>query len=209
MFDIFKKKKSAGVLPKSEINDLKAYIDAHASEKAKGNGNGHKPEIPISEVINAKPAAKAKKAAVQKPATAPVIEDSPAPENKGAAPVAASKPVETEQEREMRLAHEEEEREQEKRIPGYGVIIGTKKKFLPEATSIDKGQALTIALGFMQEDMLDPDREESLFDLFAERIMRLQKSVDHFSLDQYLLARQQDADKNATAMTKADLIGGR
>ena len=205
------KKKSKGVMDKSELDELKAYIDQHATDKAKGNGNGHKPEIKPDEVLNAKPETKARKAAVQKPATAATVENSPAPEDKVAAPAVTVQtvPIESERERDERIAREEEEREQEKHIPGFGIIVGTKKKFLPEATSIDKGQALTIALGRMQENMLNPDRTESLFDLFAEDIMRLQKSVDHFSLDQYLLARQQDADKNATINTRSDLLGSR
>lgn len=205
------KKKSVGVLPKSEINELKAYIDQHA----KNNGNWHKPEIEIPEVPNAKPPVKARKAPVQKPATAPDIEKAAEVPAKAEAAkpvkpiVAETYPVESNREREEREAREEEERQDEKHIPGFGIIVGTKKKFLPEATNIDKGQALTIALGRMQENMLNPDRTESLFDLFAEDIMRLQKSVDHFSLDQYLLARQQDADKNATINTRTDLLGSR
>ena len=204
MFGI--KKKTPPVMAKNELNELKAYIDSHKSAApSKSNGNGHKPdvEIPAKKVVNAKDTGKQKKkTAIPEPAIASTTED----------PV----PVEDKQgQKKIDLAAEqaimdaEEEKQQEKAIPGFGVLIGTKKKFLPEATIIDKGQALTFALGFMQEDMLNPDRTESLFDLFAHRMMQLQKSVDGKSLDQYILARQQDADKNATMNAKADLFGNR
>ena len=219
MFGIGKdKEKIKKVLAKNELADLKAYLDASSSEKPKSNGNGHKAAAAATiiedtqEVVDAKPAAKAKKAPVSKPATEATAKNSvpyqdiPARTTEDIAAEAAEKKRQVE---EQAAADEEDERERERKIPGYGVIIGTKKKFLPEATNIDKGQALTIALGRMQENMLNPDRVESLFDLFAEDMMRLQKSVDHFSLDQYLMARQQDADKNASIGAKNDLYGTR
>jgi hypothetical protein len=238
MFGIGKnKEKIKKVLAKDELTGLKAYLDSQSSEKPKSNGNGHKDTmlcpgckspvlvtdkncpgcnmqlIPDIKVVNeTKPAAKAKKMPVSQPATEATAKNTAADkafQGRAAEDIAVEAADKKRQLEEQAAADEEDERERERKIPGYGVIIGTKKKFLPEATNIDKGQALTIALGRMQENMLNPDRVESLFDLFAEDMMRLQKSVDHFSLDQYLMARQQDADKNASIGAKNDLYGSR
>lgn len=204
MFGI--KKKTPPVMAKNELNELKAYIDSHKSTvPPKSNGNGHKPaaEIPAKEVVNAKDTGKRKKkTAIPESAITATVENPIPVEDK-------QERKKADLEREQAIMDAEEEKQQEKAISGFGVLIGTKKKFLPEATIIDKGQALTFALGYMQEDMLNPDRTESLFDLFAYRMMQLQKSVDGKNLDQYILARQQDADKNATMNAKADLFGTR
>ena len=94
-------------------------------------------------------------------------------------------------------------------IPGYGYLFGIKKEFLPESTNIDKGQAWTIALGYMGEDMLNPNRTESLFELFAERLMRLQNSVEGKSRTDVLEARRQEAEKAAAGAVREGLAGGR
>jgi hypothetical protein len=78
---------------------------------------------------------------------------------------------------------------------------------LPESTVLDRGEVLSFALGNMQENMLNPNRTESLFALFAKDIMRMNISVKGLAREQALMARQQDADKGATMNTLRDLTG--
>lgn len=110
---------------------------------------------------------------------------------------------------EAELKHQKlmQEIEQEAKIPGNGWLFNIKDKHLPEATVLDRGEVLAFALGFMQENMLNEGRTESLFASFAKDVMRMNVSVKGLSREQGLMARQQDADKNATLNTAKDLMG--
>jgi len=99
------------------------------------------------------------------------------------------------------------QQERDNKIPGYGWLFGIDERFLPESTVLDRGEALSFALGNMQENMLNPNRTESLFALFAKDIMRMNISVKGLAREQALMARQQDADKGATMNTLRDLTG--
>lgn len=99
------------------------------------------------------------------------------------------------------------QQERDNKIPGYGWLFGIEEKFLPESTVLDRGEVLSFALGNMQENMLNPNRTESLFALFAKDIMRMNISVKGLAREQALMARQQDADKGATMNTLRDLTG--
>lgn len=94
-------------------------------------------------------------------------------------------------------------------IPGFGYLFGIKKEFLSESTNIDKGQAWTLAIGYLREDLVNPDRTESLWDLFADRLMRLQNSVEGKSRTDVLEARRQEAEKAAASAVRDGLAGGR
>lgn len=100
-----------------------------------------------------------------------------------------------------------QEIEAEGKIPGNGWLFNIKDKHLPEATVLDRGEVLAFALGNMQENMLDVNRKESLFAMFAKDVMRMNVSVKGLSREQGLMARQQDADKAATLNTAKDLMG--
>jgi hypothetical protein len=97
--------------------------------------------------------------------------------------------------------------ERDNKIPGYGWLFGIQDKFLPESTVLDRGEVLAFALGNMQENMLNPNRTESLFAMFAKDIMRMNVSVKGLARDQAIIVRQQDADKGATMNTLRDLTG--
>lgn len=99
------------------------------------------------------------------------------------------------------------QQERDNKIPGYGWLFGIEEKFLPESTVLDRGEVLSFALGNMQENMLNPNRTESLFALFAKDIMRMNISVKGLAREQALMARQQDADKGATMNNLRDLTG--
>jgi len=99
------------------------------------------------------------------------------------------------------------QQERDNKIPGYGWLFGIDERFLPESTVLDRGEVLSFALGNMQENMLNPNRTESLFALFAKDIMRMNISVKGLAREQALMARQQDADKGATMNTLRDLTG--
>lgn len=107
----------------------------------------------------------------------------------------------------LKEQHRIEELEAEKGIPGYGWLFAIKDKHLKESCIIDRGQQLTLALGFMQENMLNQNRTESLFTLFAKDMMRMSVAVEGKARDQGIMARQQDADKNATLSYGRDLVG--
>jgi len=108
---------------------------------------------------------------------------------------------------ELELEEKRKKSERDDRIPGYGWLFGIDDKFLPESTVLDRGEVLSFALGNMQENMLNPDRTESLFALFAKDVMRMNISVKGLAREQALMARQQDADKGATMNTLRDLTG--
>jgi len=100
-----------------------------------------------------------------------------------------------------------EEKEAERNIPGNGWLFNIKDKNLKESCVLDQGQQLTFALGFMQENMLTQSRTESLFMSFAKDMMRMSVAVKGLARDQGIMARQQDADKNATVNYGRDLVG--
>ena len=108
---------------------------------------------------------------------------------------------------ELEFEKQRNQQERDNKIPGYGWLFGIDERFLPESTVLDRGEVLSFALGNMQENMLNPNRTESLFALFAKDIMRMNISVKGLAREQALMARQQDADKGATMNTLRDLTG--
>lgn len=174
--------------------------DTEAFEKLRQRIEGQanvkvNPDVKPEEVKAEKPKAKAKPVK----AAEPVIE----PEAKEI----MMKPMQDDLDKE--LAHEEKRAamERDNKIPGYGWLFGIQDKFLPESTVLDRGEVLAFALGNMQENMLNPNRKESLFALFAKDIMRMNVSVKGLARDQAIIVRQQDADKGATMSNIRDLTG--
>lgn len=118
-------------------------------------------------------------------------------------------------------AEREEEAREDKRIkqsgiPGYGWMFGIDKEHLPEMSVLHPGQEVIIASGNMQENMLDPKRNFSLWDRWIEDIMRLSISaapsgtipgIGGLGREQAILARQQDADKGATDRFESGMQG--
>lgn len=115
--------------------------------------------------------------------------------------------TETDLEKEMEYQRLQAEIETEAKIPGNGWLFNIKDKHLPESTVLDRGEVLAFALGNMQENMLNPRRKESLFAMFSKDIMRMNISIKGLAREQALMARQQDADKNATMSSVRDLMG--
>ena len=109
--------------------------------------------------------------------------------------------------KELEFEKQRNQQERDNKIPGYGWLFGIEEKFLPESTVLDRGEVLAFALGNMQENMLNSNRTESLFALFAKDIMRMNISVKGLAREQALMARQQDADKGATMNNLRDLTG--
>jgi hypothetical protein len=115
---------------------------------------------------------------------------------------------------------EEEAREdlraKRSQIPGYGWMFGIDKEHLPEMSVLHPGQEVIIASGNMQENMLDPKRDYALWDRWIEDIMRLSISaapsgtipgIGGLGREQAILARQQDADRNATNNFESGMQG--
>ncbi len=114
-------------------------------------------------------------------------------------------------EKELEYQRLQLELQEEAKIPGNGWFLGNiKDKHLPLMTVLaDRGEVITMALGKMQENMLNNKRTESLFEMFIKDIMRLNISVKGRGRDDATIARQQDADRNATLDTARDLTGRR
>ena len=109
--------------------------------------------------------------------------------------------------KELEFEKQRNQQERDNKIPGYGWLFGIEEKFLPESTVLDRGEVWTFALGFMQENMLNTDRKETLFISLAKDIMRMNIAVKGLAREQALMARQQDADKGATMNNLRDLTG--
>jgi len=166
------------------LNKLKEQIRAEKAQQSV-KGNGHKPE---DDIPNEQPANN------ESP-----LNELPLDEKE------AMKSQQDEEDRQRAIEDEIEEKEYERQMPGYGYLTAVKDKHLPQSTVLDKGQVLTFALGYMQEDMLNPERSDSLFVGFAKRIMRMNISVGGLGREQILEARQQDSDKGATLNMQSDL----
>lgn len=117
------------------------------------------------------------------------------------------KKAEIEAQKEIKIAELDQQSKVYEKIPGYGYLFGIKDEFLPESTTLRPDQSWSLALGYMKEDMLNPDRTESLWHLFACRLMRFQNSIEGKSREQVLMARQQEADKSAASMASTTLFG--
>ena len=109
--------------------------------------------------------------------------------------------------KELEFEKVRKQEERDNKIPGYGWLFGIEDKFLPESTILNRGEVLAFALGNMQENMLNQNRTESLFALFAKDIMRMNIAVEGTARKDALMARQQDADKGATMNNLRDLTG--
>lgn len=166
---------------------LKQRIEAQANVKVNPDKVKSEPEPEPKSKVKATKAVKAE----------PVIKEEPV--------VRAS----TQNDLDKELEYEEKRAalERDNKIPGYGWLFGIQDKFLPESTVLDRGEVLAFALGNMQENMLNPNRKESLFALFAKDIMRMNISVKGLARDQAIIVRQQDADKGATMNNIRDLTG--
>ena len=156
------------------------------AEKAKSNGNGKKPKEAVRETAVMSEAEAAK----------PSI------------PMTPKENPQDDLDKELEYQRQQREMEEEAKIPGNGWFLGEiKDKHLPMQTVLDRGEVLTFALGNMQENMLNPDRKDSLFKSFARDIMQMNISIKGLGREQSLMARQQDADKNATTSNIRDLMG--
>jgi hypothetical protein len=154
--------------------------------KAKSNGNGKKPKeaiketVPMSEAEGAKPSI----------------------------PMTANEAAKDDLDKELEYQAKQREMEEEAKIPGNGWFLGEiRDKHLPMQTVLDRGEVLTFALGNMQENMLNAGRTDSLFKSFARDIMQMNISIKGLGREQSLMARQQDADRNATTSNVRDLMG--
>jgi hypothetical protein len=157
-----------------------------ATAKAKGNGNGKKSKEAIKETVIMSEAEGAK----------PSI------------PITPKEGAIDDLEKELEYQSKQRELEEEAKIPGNGWFLGEiRDKHLPMQTVLDRGEVLTFALGNMQENMLNAGRTDSLFKSFARDIMQMNISIKGLGREQSLMARQQDADRNATTSNMRDMMG--
>lgn len=159
---------------------------APAASKAKSNGNGKKPKEAVRETV--------------------VMSETEA--SKPSIPMTPKENPQDDLDKELEYQRQQREMEEEAKIPGNGWFLGEiKDKHLPMQTVLDRGEVLTFALGNMQENMLNAGRTDSLFKSFARDIMQMNISIKGLGREQSLLARQQDADRNATTSNIRDLMG--
>jgi len=142
-----------------------------------------------------------------KPKDKPIKQAKPEPVKASEAPAQPVNKQKDDLGKELEFEKQRNQQERDNKIPGYGWLFGIEEKFLPESTVLDRGEVLAFALGNMQENMLNHNRKESLFALFARDIMRMNISVKGLAREQALMARQQDADKGATMNNLRDLTG--
>jgi len=101
-----------------------------------------------------------------------------------------------EEEAELQRMREEAE---EAKIPGSGYLFNVKKKHLPEATRLNEREIFTFGVGAVQDAVLDLNRKDSVFDIFASHIFRLKISAGGKGREENIAVRQVDAEEKANA----------
>lgn len=101
-----------------------------------------------------------------------------------------------EEEKELERMREEQE---EAKIPGSGYLFNVKKKHLPEATRLNEREIFTFGVGAVQDAVLDLNRKDSVFDIFAANIFRLKISAGGKGREENIAVRQVDAEEKANA----------
>ena len=101
-----------------------------------------------------------------------------------------------EEEKELERMREEAE---EAKIPGSGYLFNVKKKHLPEATRLNEREIFTFGVGAVQDAVLDLNRKDSVFDIFASTIFRLKISAGGKGREENIAVRQVDAEEKANA----------
>jgi hypothetical protein len=104
--------------------------------------------------------------------------------------------VAAEEEKELERMREEAE---EAKIPGSGYLFNVKKKHLPEATRLNEREIFTFGVGAVQDAVLDLNRKDSVFDIFASTIFRLKISAGGKGREENIAVRQVDAEEKANA----------
>ena len=101
-----------------------------------------------------------------------------------------------EEEKELERMREEAE---EAKIPGSGYLFNVKKKHLPEATRLNEREIFTFGVGAVQDAVLDLNRKDSVFDIFASTIFRLKISAGGKGREENIAVRQVDAEEKANS----------
>ncbi len=65
-----------------------------------------------------------------------------------------------------------EEAETDKNIPGKGYLFHVKDKHLPETSRLNLREALSLAISDAQQEAINPDRTQSIFSIFRNRMLR-------------------------------------
>ncbi len=105
-----------------------------------------------------------------------------------------------EEEEELERMREEAENS---KIPGSGYLFNVKKKHLPEATRLNEREIFTFGVGAVQDAVLDLNRKDSVFDIFAANIFRLKISAGGKGREENIAVRQVDAEEKANARNGA------
>jgi len=101
-----------------------------------------------------------------------------------------------EEDKELERMREEAE---EAKIPGSGYLFNVKKKHLPEATRLNEREIFTFGVGAVQDAVLDLNRKDSVFDIFASTIFRLKISAGGKGREENIAVRQVDAEEKANS----------
>jgi hypothetical protein len=131
--------------------------------------------------------------------------DVPKVEGNGHNPDADEQAVADKVEEDKQQAEEEKELErmreeaEEAKIPGSGYLFNVKKKHLPEATRLNEREIFTFGVGAVQDAVLDLNRKDSVFDIFASTIFRLKISAGGKGREENIAVRQVDAEEKANA----------
>jgi len=139
-----------------------------------------------------------------KPTDLPTLEDQTVKGN-GHNPDVDEQMLKDKEEEEKRQAEDEAELQrmreeaEEAKIPGSGYLFNVKKKHLPEATRLNEREIFTFGVGAVQDAVLDLNRKDSVFDIFASHIFRLKISAGGKGREENIAVRQVDAEEKANA----------
>jgi hypothetical protein len=108
----------------------------------------------------------------------------------------------------MRIAKEDVKKFQSlsmEPIPGDGFLFNIKEEHLPEASCLNERQVATFSIGDCQNASLDPDRTQSIFEIYRNRIMRYNISLNRDGRGEYVTIKQLTAEEKN--MQRGGLLG--